>query len=45
VEALVEAGVLREMTGRKRDRAFAYDAYLSRLRVGTDLDAQRRSSP
>ena len=37
VETLVEAGVLREVTGRRRDRSFAYQGYLDLLRVGTDL--------
>jgi len=33
VRDLVEAGVLVERTGRKRDRAFGYGAYLERLQV------------
>ncbi|MBF0395095.1 MAG: Fic family protein [Alphaproteobacteria bacterium] len=37
VESLVAAGVLVETTGRKRDRSFAYQAYVERLRVGTEL--------
>jgi hypothetical protein len=37
VETLVEASVLREVTGRRRDRSFAYQGYLDLLRVGTDL--------
>jgi hypothetical protein len=40
---LVEAGVLGETTGKKRDRSYAYSSYLDRLRVGTDLDVRRRS--
>jgi hypothetical protein len=43
VDMLVATGVLVEMTGRKRDRSFAYKAYLDRLRVGTDLDVDRRA--
>jgi Fic family protein len=39
IEALVGAAVLVEVTGRKRDRSYAYRAYLDRLRVGTELDA------
>ena len=31
------AGVLAEITGRKRDRRFAYDGYLRLLRAGTEL--------
>lgn len=38
IDLLVAAGVLVEMTGKKRDRSFAYQAYLDRLRVGTDLE-------
>ena len=37
VETLVQAGILVETTGRKRDRSFAYQAYIDRLRIGTDL--------
>ena len=37
VTALVGAGVMSETTGRKRDRAFTYDAYLDRLKEGTEL--------
>lgn len=37
VEALIEARVLQEMTGRRRDRSFAYQGYLDRLRTETDL--------
>ena len=35
---LVEAGVLVETTGRKRDRIFFYNAYLDVLRAGTELE-------
>lgn len=37
IEVLVEAGILVETTGKKRDRSFAYRAYMECLRVGTDL--------
>jgi Fic family protein len=37
VELLNAAGVLVETTGRKRDRSFAYEKYLSQLRAGTEL--------
>ena len=40
VQALVNAGVLVEMTGKKRDRAWAYQSYLELLRAGTELDIQ-----
>lgn len=36
IETLTEAGILAETTGRKRDRSFAYAAYMTNLRVGTD---------
>jgi len=38
VELLVDAGVLAETTGKKRDRSFIYRSYLDQLRVGTELD-------
>jgi Fic family protein len=41
LEALVEAGVLRETTGKRRDRSYTYRAYLDLLRGGTDLPASR----
>jgi Fic family protein len=31
INALVQAGVIREITGRRRDRIYAYHAYLSAL--------------
>ncbi len=37
VEALVASGVLVETPGKRRDRWFAYRAYLDRLRAGTEL--------
>jgi Fic family protein len=36
VSTLVDAGVLVETTGRRRDRTFGYAAYLDRLRIGTE---------
>ena len=36
IETLVRAGILVETTGRKRDRSFAYQAYIDRLRIGTE---------
>jgi predicted transcriptional regulator len=38
VEALSDAGVLVETTGKRRGRAYSYKAYLDRLREGTDLE-------
>ena len=37
IETLVAAGILVETTGKKRDRSFAYQAYIDRLRIGTEL--------
>jgi Fic family protein len=42
VELLESLGILEETTGRKRDRAYRYAAYLERLRVGTELIRPRR---
>ena len=42
VEALEKAGVLVEMTGKKRDRSWAYQSYLDRLRFGTEIEAPAR---
>jgi Fic family protein len=36
VFGLVEAGIFVETTGRRRDRAFSYEAYLNLLRTGTE---------
>ncbi len=38
VGALVDLGILAEITRKKRDRAFSYLEYLDRLRTGTELD-------
>ena len=38
VETLITAGVLVETTGKKRDRSFAYQTYVDRLRIGTELE-------
>lgn len=38
IETLVAAGILVETTGRRRDRSFAYQAYIDRLRVGTEIE-------
>jgi Fic family protein len=38
IEVLTEIGILIETTGRRRDRSFAYRAYMERLRAGTELD-------
>jgi len=37
IEVLITAGILVETTGKKRDRAYAYQAYVERLRAGTEL--------
>lgn len=39
VTALVDAGVLEEMSGKKRDRSFGYTGYLDLLKVGTGLES------
>lgn len=36
VESLVKAGVLREITGQRRNRVFAYEQYLNILNEGTE---------
>ncbi|MER8408822.1 Fic family protein [Mesorhizobium sp. M1307] len=41
IEVLAEIGILVETTGKKRDRSFAYRAYMERLRTGTELDFSR----
>jgi Fic family protein len=38
VSGLVEAGILVETTGRRRDRAYSYEAYLNLLRSGTESE-------
>ena len=37
VTAPVDAGVLVETSGRRRDRTFSYGAYLDRPRAGTEI--------
>lgn len=41
IEALREAGILVETTGRRRDRSFVYRKYVDRLSEGTDLNRDR----
>ena len=36
IRALLEAGIVREMTGKKRDRAYGYVEYLDLLKAGTE---------
>jgi len=36
LEALVKLGIAREITGRQRNRLFAYDAYLAVLSEGAE---------
>jgi Fic family protein len=38
VNTLVDAGILSETSGRRRDRTYSYAAYLDRLRIGTELE-------
>lgn len=36
MELLVQLGIARELTGKRRNRLFVYDAYLSVLNEGTE---------
>ena len=36
MERLVNHGIAREITGKRRDRLFVYDRYLSILNEGTE---------
>lgn len=36
VESLATLGIVRELTGRRRDRLFAYDRYVAILNEGTE---------
>jgi Fic family protein len=38
VSGLVDAGILVETTGRRRDRSFSYEAYMNLLRAGTETE-------
>jgi hypothetical protein len=38
VMTLADAGVLEEITGRRRDRTFAYTAFLDTLCKGTEVE-------
>jgi Fic family protein len=38
VSGLVDAGILVETTGRRRDRSFSYEAYLNILRAGMETE-------
>jgi Fic family protein len=44
VDLLADAGVLVETTGKKRDRSWAYQNYLDRLRVGTEIEGLSAST-
>ncbi len=41
IELLERLGIVRETTGRKRDRTYRYSRYLERLRAGTELVGPR----
>ena len=41
VKTLQRAGILHEITGRKRARIFCYNAYVDILKEGTELDMHR----
>jgi hypothetical protein len=36
MRVLTDLGIAKELTGRKRDRVFAYDRYLAALQEGTE---------
>jgi len=36
MSGLVDARILVETTGRRRDRSYSYEAYLNLLRAGTE---------
>jgi hypothetical protein len=36
MDLLVDLGIARELTGKRRNRVYAYDAYLSALAEGTE---------
>jgi len=38
IEKLIAAGIFVEITGKKRVRSFAYQTYVDRLRIGTELE-------
>ena len=42
IDALCRAGILRETTGRQRDRVYAYDAYLAVLAKDTPRNSIER---
>jgi len=37
MELLVELGIARELTGKRRNRLFVYDRYLTVLSEGTEM--------
>jgi Fic family protein len=37
LDVLVKVGIAREITGRRRNRVFAYDRYLAILNEGTEV--------
>jgi hypothetical protein len=45
VGLLESLGILKETTGRKRDRAYKYVRYLDLLRTGTELIPARGNRP
>jgi Fic family protein len=42
IDLLVAADVLVETTGKRRDRSYVYQAYVDRLRLGTELQGDAR---
>ena len=41
LELLVELGIARELTGKRRNRVFAYDRYVAILNEGTEHPSER----
>ena len=37
IESLCDVGILEETSGRKRDKTYTYEPYLSLLRAGTEF--------
>ena len=39
---LIEMGIARQRTGKKRDRIFVYDRYLAHLSEGTEMPGRAK---
>ena len=38
ISTLENLGILKEISGKKRDRSYCYDHYLEKLKIGTELN-------